>query len=223
MTIVDTDLFTVVLIERERLPLESLARALAGEPGLRCAAAVSGPDAEVDVDPDQVDVVLVSAHVPGLDLLATVGAVRARFTRARVVVLAGYVDDELHAAAVGAGAHAVLDTSTSLDELSSTLRSRSPLPGTELDPARPGRPRDHHGFRLATDLGITERQYQVLRVLARGSSADQVARALRIKVATARDHIKALHRTLDCTSTAEMLVVGAQLGLLPELGRPFRR
>lgn len=209
-----------LVVEQERMPLEALTRVIDAEAGLTCVASGRSPQAGEGLGPLDVDVVLLGAQLPGIDVVAATRATRVRFPAVRVVVLAGYVDERLSTAAFEAGADAVLDTSISLDDLMAVLRTGAladPAPG-----AAPSHGRDHYSGQLAEDLGITARQYQVLRLLAKGHSADQVARALTIKVATCRDHIKALHRTLDCSSTAQMLVASAQLGLLPELGRPYR-
>lgn len=214
------DPLRTLVIEQERTPLEALTRVIDAEPGLTCVGAGRSLQIAEDLGPRDVDVVLLGAQVPGIDVVAATRTLRCRFPRARVVVLAGYVDDEFSVAASGAGANAVLATCSSLEDVLQVLR-------TGAIPTAPGRTsqsrgRDRVSGRLAEARGITARQYQVLRLLAKGHSADQVARSLQINVATSRDHIKALHRVLGCSSTTEMLVAGAQLGLLPELSRPYR-
>ncbi len=202
------------------MPLEALTRVIGAEPDLTCVGSGRDPQVGPELQTCDVDVVLLGAQLPGIDVIAATAIARHRFPSARVVLLAGYVDDELASAAIEAGADTVLDTAISLEDLLTVLRTGS-LPDAEPG-ALVAHGRDHHSGQLAEDLGITPRQYEVLRCLAKGQSADQVARSLAIKVATCRDHIKALHRTLNCSSTSEMLVAGSQLGLLPELGRPYR-
>lgn len=214
------DPLRTLVIEQERTPLEALARVIDAEPGLTCVAAGRGPQTGVDFGPRDVDVILLGAQVTGIDVVAAARTLRRRHPKARLVVLSGYVDDELSGAAYGAGADAVLDTCSSLEDLLHVLRTGAPRDASSRTPPPQGR--DHFSCRLAEARGITARQFEVLRLLAKGHSADQVARSLQINVATSRDHIKALHRALGCSSTAEMLVAGAQLGLLPELSRPYR-
>lgn len=214
------DPLRILIIEQERTPLEALARVIDAEPGLDCVGSGRSPQISQDLGPHEVDVVLLGAQVPGIDVVAATLITRRRFPQARLVVLAGYVDDELSGAAYGAGADNVLDTSISLEDLLHVLRTG--VIGDADQGTSPCHGRDHRSGRLAEDLGLTARQYEVLRLLAKGHNADQVARSLEIKVATCRDHIKALHRALGCSSTSQMLVAGAQLGLLPELTRPYR-
>lgn len=207
-----------LVLEQERIPLDALTRILAVEPGLTCVASGRTVEAFDGHRPDDVDVVLLGAHLPGLDLVAATALARRRFPAARIVALAGYVDDQLHRAATAAGADSVLDTATSLERLLDVLRTGEPLPV----PSGAPRARDRRSRLLAEGVGLTPRQFDVLRGLATGRTADQVARSLDITVSTCRDHIKALHRVLGCSTTAEVLVASSRLGLLPELGRPYR-
>lgn len=207
-----------IVLEQERMPLDALTRILSTEPGLSCVGSGRTIEALEGHRPDEVDVVLLGAHLPGLDLVGAIAVARRRFPAARVVALAGYVDDQLHRAATTAGADAVLDTSTPLARLLEVLRTGEPLPALPDAPLA----RERRSRHLADGIGITPRQFDVLRGLATGRTADQVARSLDITVSTCRDHIKALHRVLSCSTTAEVLVTSSRLGLLPELGRPYR-
>jgi LuxR family maltose regulon positive regulatory protein len=78
-----------------------------------------------------------------------------------------------------------------------------------------------HGASLAPDatMGrlyeqLTEREHQVLRLLAAGLSSTEVAEELVIAVSTARSYIKVIYRKLDVHSRDEAIARGRQLGLL---------
>ena len=61
---------------------------------------------------------------------------------------------------------------------------------------------------------LTERELQVLRLLATGLSSTQVAEELFIAVSTARSYIKVIYRKLDVHSRDEAITRARQLGLL---------
>ncbi|MBN1890083.1 MAG: hypothetical protein JW850_18950 [Thermoflexales bacterium] len=61
---------------------------------------------------------------------------------------------------------------------------------------------------------LTERESQVLRLLAAGLSSTEVAEELIIAVSTARSYIKTIYQKLDAHSRAEAIAKGQQLGLL---------
>jgi LuxR family maltose regulon positive regulatory protein len=78
-----------------------------------------------------------------------------------------------------------------------------------------------HGASPAPDAAIgrlyeqlTEREHQVLRLLAAGLSSTEVAEELIIAVSTARSYIKVIYRKLNVHSRDEAIARGRQLGLL---------
>jgi LuxR family maltose regulon positive regulatory protein len=78
-----------------------------------------------------------------------------------------------------------------------------------------------HSASLAPDAAmgrlyeqLTEREHQVLRLLATGLSSTEVAEELVIAVSTARSYIKVIYRKLDVHSRDEAIARGRQLGLL---------
>lgn len=212
--------FSVVVLEQERTTREILVRALDNEDGVICTGA--GPEAAevAAVAERRADAVLVGLHTTGTEAPEAVSAARRWFPGAWLVVLCTYVDDEVHEAAIGAGADAVLNTAVAFEELVDCLRTGRADPMVCVNTRSVHR--DARAAERAEELGVTPRQHEVLRHLARGLSPDAVARRLGISVATCRDHIKGLHRALECTTTSELLVVSGRVGLLPELSRPLR-
>lgn len=204
----------IAVVESQQLQLDALAWAIHDTPGLSCVAAVlATPTPEPLLDPS-IDAILVGIHHAGIDLTAHVRALRAAHRRATIVVLAGYVDATLAAATAAAGADATLPTSTPLQRVLEVLAG-APCPSSLSED------RDQFARDRASSLGLTRRQHEVLRHLADGRSPSQVATHLAITLDTCRDHIRALHRTLGCSSTTEVVVVAARTGLLPALGRPL--
>lgn len=61
---------------------------------------------------------------------------------------------------------------------------------------------------------VTERERQILRLLAAGLSSTEIAEALIISVHTTRSYTKSLYRKLDAHSRGEVIKKGTQLGLL---------
>lgn len=59
----------------------------------------------------------------------------------------------------------------------------------------------------ARDLGLTHRQIEVLRLMARGVSAKEMASTLGISVHTVRSHVQRILRTLDAHSQLEAAAV----------------
>ncbi len=209
----------VAVFEQERGTVEVLAKALGTTDGLQCVASGDAVTLFEDAVAHHPDSVLIGLHTTGHDAEDTVGRARRHHPDATIVVLSIYVDEEVRRLATEAGADAVLPTSVPFDTVVAALR------GDQVDQADDddlAGARDHSARRRAQQIGVTPRQHEVLHRLADGLTPDHVARNLGITLATCRDHIKALHHTLGCSSTSEVLVVGVRNGLLPELSRPLR-
>jgi HD-GYP domain-containing protein (c-di-GMP phosphodiesterase class II) len=70
--------------------------------------------------------------------------------------------------------------------------------------------------------GLTEREVEVLRLLARGLSNKQIAQELVISPKTASNHVEHIYTKIDATSRAAASLFAVQHGLLPEEElRPF--
>lgn len=205
----------VAVIDTRRLHLELLCRTIIGEDGLECVEQVLADEGPIPLDDVDLDAILICTHNPGLDLVRQLTRSRSSHPEATIVVLAGYVDVELVAAAVLAGADLILPTSTSLAVVLDALRGDLCASAHSVD-------QDELARRQAATVGMTRRQHEVLCHLASGRSPRQIAELLAIKLDTCRDHIRALHRVLGCSSTTEVVIVGAHIGLLPALGRPLR-
>jgi two-component system nitrate/nitrite response regulator NarL len=61
---------------------------------------------------------------------------------------------------------------------------------------------------------LTPRQNQVLHLLARGRSTEQIARELHLSTDTVRNHVRRMLRALDAHSRIEALAIAHREGLL---------
>lgn len=84
--------------------------------------------------------------------------------------------------------------------------SPAPAPTT---PARSGRPPS------ATELGLTDRQMDVLALMMQGKSNKAICRALGLAEPTVKNHVTAILRTLKVTNRTEAVIAAATLGFAP--------
>ena len=64
-------------------------------------------------------------------------------------------------------------------------------------------------------LGLTERQIQVLRLIARGASNKVICRELGLAERTVKAHVTAVFRALNVASRTQAALAAARLGLTP--------
>ena len=72
----------------------------------------------------------------------------------------------------------------------------------------------HRAPRLERPAGLTEREVEVVRLLARGHQTKQIARALGISVKTADRHIQNAYRKLGISTRAAATLLAMEHGLL---------
>ncbi len=201
----------VAVVETDALLRDVFRAALSNGTGLRCVDSGAHLD-ELGCN-SSIEAVVISAPTPGPDVLSQASAARRRHPLARIIVVAGHVDAALIEKMHEAGATSVVSTEQPLGDLvaavvgqdTSALSSRR----QELAAIRAG------------ELGITQREQEVLRLLGVGKNVASIAHCLGISATTCRDHVKHLRQKLDCQSAIEVVITAFRLGLLPELNRPM--
>lgn len=204
----------VAVIDRARTSRDALCRALATDRSLRVIDC--GTDAVSALARDEAfGAVLfhVGAPVPGL--LDDIKLLAVQFPAAAIVVVASYVDVNVTEVLRAHGATDVLDNDATLDQVVTAVVAASEVRHLRTVPGEPP------ASAQADELGITERELEVLRALSEGNSPQRIARDEGISVATVRDHLKHLRFKLDCASAVELVVTAHRSGLLPNLNRPL--
>jgi DNA-binding NarL/FixJ family response regulator len=147
----------------------------------------------------QPDVVVLDVSMPGADGFLTARRVLQFQPSLRIVFLSMHGDPKYIDQAAQVGAKAYLSKRLPAQELISAIQAV--LEGeTLLNPA--GERASGESYDGKGDL--TARQQEVLRLIARGSSAKDIANQLNISVRTAEFHRAAIMQRLGLHSTAQM-------------------
>jgi DNA-binding NarL/FixJ family response regulator len=76
------------------------------------------------------------------------------------------------------------------------------------------------------DLGLTPREFEVLRWVIHGKSNKEIARSLGIEVQTVKNHLRPIFNRFNVTKRTELIVAVFRLGIVPgvpEVGNPAGR
>jgi two-component system, NarL family, nitrate/nitrite response regulator NarL len=146
------------------------------------------------------EVVLLDLRQRGSQLRATLRSVLAQVPGARIVVMTGDARHEIAFQALQAGAAGVLLRGVEIGALARTLAgvaageaAVSRRCATWLARRAREEPRRRAGMRPVTST-LTSREWEVLDLLATGSSEGAIARRLGVTVGTVRSHVRALRR-----------------------------
>jgi DNA-binding NarL/FixJ family response regulator len=184
----DSDMIRVQLVDDHPVVRAGLAGILQGEPDIEVVGEAASADEAVTVARStRPDVVLMDLRMPGGDGVTATVQVLAAVPGARVVVLTPYESDTDILRAVEAGAAGYLLKDASRAELVSAIRAAA-RGETVLAPSVATRLVDRMRRPPATD-GLSPREVEVLRLVARGLSNIDIGRELHISEATVKTHL----------------------------------
>jgi DNA-binding NarL/FixJ family response regulator len=165
------------------------------------------------------DVVLMDLLLPKLDGIAATETIRRELPDTQVVALTSVLEDASVIGAVKAGAIGYLMKNTEADELLNAIHAAA-AGQVRLSPEA--------SMRLVREVRspqspetLTQRETEVLRLLAAGNSNKQIARALEVTEQTVKTHVHNLLGKLGMLSRTQAALHAARIGLIPmeQLGR----
>jgi DNA-binding NarL/FixJ family response regulator len=212
------DRIRVYLIDDHPVVREGFVCALSDQPDIVVVGqADTAAQALAEIVAAQPDVALVDLNLPDRDGVELLGALRNVVPQVKLVVLSGCDDEFRVAEALRAGAHGYLLKSSSIKEVAEGVR-RSAAGGAALSPSiasvvvRAVRKPAPIG---AASLDIlTDRERQVLRLLALGLATRDVAKQLSISPKTVETHRVRIYAKLGCKSLVELTRFALRSGLI---------
>lgn len=193
---------------------DGLRAILESEPDLKVVGeAADGADAVAGTRKHRPDVVLMDLRMPGRDGIWATSAIVAAGLPSRVVVLTTFDQDDNVLEALRAGACGYLLKSTPADRLIASVRSAA-AGETSLSPSvldtlvsraisRDGRRRS--ASRVLDRL--TSRELEVLRLMARGATNDDIAQKLVIAEATVKSHVSRVLAKLEVRDRVQAVIL----------------
>ena len=208
----------VLIVDDHNVLASALAVVLDAEEDIRSVGVATTLGQATDmVETTQPDVVLLDHRMPDGDGVAAIPELRARRPSAGIVVLTASSADHVLLSAIEAGASGFLSKTRSLDEVTAAVRAAA-AGESVISPEMLARllPRFGRGNPQAADE-LTEREREVLALVAEGLSNAAIAERLVVSVHTVRNHIASLSAKLGAHSKLEALSIAVRRGLLPDL------
>jgi len=212
----------VLLIDDHALFREGLAGIIASQPDMQVVGEASdGFEGLVKAQELNPDLILMDIQMPGMDGLETTRQVRKIMPDVKIVMLTVRKDDEKLFEAIKEGAQGYLLKDIRSREMLSMLRGA--LQGeAALSPEQAGRVLEE--FRRLSQLvppepetetvALTEREQEILALVARGMKDKEIAEALTISLNTVKTHMHNILSKLQVSSRREAARLARQKGLL---------
>jgi NarL family two-component system response regulator LiaR len=175
-----------------------------------------GEAAVAAVEREAPDVVLMDLVMPGVDGVEAIRRIREGRPQARVLVLSSFLDDERLFPAVRAGAAGYLLKDVEPRELVKAIRT---VHGGEalLHPAVAARLMDEFAAGSPQEPsvdGLTEREREVLTLIARGLPNKLIARDLSISEKTVKAHVSSILGKLGVSDRTQAALYAVRAGLV---------
>lgn len=161
------------------------------------------------------DIVLMDLRMPGMDGVQAMRLIHAQCESIRFIILTVYDNDEYIFEGIRAGASAYLLKDVSRDELINAIREvhrgqslLHPQITRKLFDRVSGSGEGEHGVTL------TDRELEILRMMANGASNKQIAARLKISSHTVKTHVSNIYQKLEVNDRAEAVAKAIRQGIL---------
>ncbi len=214
------ELIRVLLVDDHKVVRQGLQAFLSGESDIEVVAEASNGRQALDrlmalhAEGLLPDVVLMDLMMEPIDGVQATREIRSRFADVEVVVITSFLEEERVQAALDAGASGYVLKDAEVDEIVGAVRAacRGEL---HLDPVVAKRlmrsMRAPTGREPAAEL--TERELEILRLLAAGHSNKEIAAQLVISERTARTHVSNILGKLGLASRTQAALWAVREGL----------
>jgi DNA-binding NarL/FixJ family response regulator len=208
----------VIICDDQTIVRDGLAMLLKLEPDIEVAGtAEDGAVAVEMVEKVKPDLVLMDLKMPMMNGVEATRRIRAKHPEIKVLVLTTYDDDEWVFDAIKAGASGYLLKDTSREEVIRAVKG-TVAGKTFVDPSVAGKVlRQAAGQQtqppsLITEK-LTEREIEVLRLVAAGLSNADISEQLFLSEGTVRNHVSSILSKLDVADRTQAAVIAIQHGI----------
>ncbi len=211
----------LILCDDQAIVTEGLQVILGTVPDFEVVAvAHDGAEAVDLVEEHGPDLVLMDLRMPIMNGIQATGRIRERFPETRVLVLTTYDDDGWVFDAIRAGADGYLLKDTPREELIAAIRG-TVAGESYVDPSVAGKllkqlAQPGAGPQTGSTIGadLSERELEVLGLLANGLNNAEIAGRLHLTKGTVQNYISAIFVKLDVTDRTQAAVLALRHGLV---------
>jgi NarL family two-component system response regulator LiaR len=205
----------ILIVDDHGVVRQGVRMYLALDPELEIVGeAANGDEAVQFCRAHKPDVVLMDLLMPAMDGVTATGIIRRELPETEVIALTSVLEDQAIYGAMRAGAIGYLLKNTKAAELVQAIKAAA-AGQVQLSP--------EVAARLMREVGVpdspeklTERETDVLRLLAQGRANKEIASELVIGIKTVKTHVSNILSKLGVTSRTQAALYAMRVGLVSE-------
>lgn len=199
----------VLAVDDHAIFRDGIARLIATQPDMELVAeAADGQEAVEAFRKHRPNITLMDLQMPNMGGVDSIGAIRAEFPQARIIVLTTYAGDVQIMHALKAGAQGYLLKGSLRKELLDTIRA---VHGGQkrVSPEVAAEIAEH-----ATDSALTAREITVLKLIARGNANKEIAAQLSVTEESVKGYVKNVLAKLGANDRTHAVTIGLTRGII---------
>ena len=206
----DKSLIRILCVDDHPLLLDGVAALINTDPGMKLVAeATSGVEALRQFRATLPDITLMDMQMRDMNGIDAIGAIRTEWPWAKIIVLSTFGGDAMAQRALKAGAQAYLLKGLAQGELLDTIRLVHG--GAKWIQAEVASSIANH----IAETALTNREVEVLGLIAHGKSNKLIAYNLSINEETAKTHVKNILAKLHANDRTHAVTLALRRGIIP--------
>jgi len=204
-----TERIRILVVDDHHLLREGVAALIASEPDMMLVGeAADGREAIAKFQALRPDVTLMDLQMPVMSGIDAMIAIRSEAGKARIIVLTTYDGDALAHRALKAGAHAYVLKGNVRKELADIVRAVH-RGVKRIEPSVATRIADH-----TADTALTNREMEVLTLVAAGNSNKLIANHLAVNQETTKTHVRNILAKLGARDRTHAVTLALKRGII---------
>ena len=215
---ISTDPITVMIVDDHEMVRRGACSFLEAQPDISVVAQAGSGEEAVRLAQEHIpDVVLMDLVMPGMDGVEATRKVKYASPRTQIIILTSFHQDEYIFPALQAGAISYLLKDVKAAELLEAIRRAAQGEAT-LHPKIAARViktfRDLENEEASPFTALTEREMEVLKLIAKGYSNEKIAEQLVISLGTVKGHVSNILSKLHLVDRTQAAVYAWQKGVV---------
>lgn len=206
------DKIRILITDDHPVVREGLSGMLAGQSDFEVIGMAADGDTAIKMHGSLApDVTLMDLRMPGLDGVGAIKAIKAQQPSSRIIVLTTYDSDADILRAIEAGATSYLLKDAPREELFRAIRAAA-RGDSVLAPTVAARLMTR--MRARSEENLSAREIEVLQLVAKGTSNEEIGKSLHISTATVKTHLIHIYGKLGVDDRTAAVTIALERGII---------